>query len=232
MIARSLLLGCALLAAAAPAAFAQDMKMPRSISVTGHGEVRAAPDMAVVSIGVSSHAETARAALSANSEAMTRIMASLKTGAIPEKDIQTSNFSVQASYDFSNNAQPRLTGYDVSNSVSVMVRALEGLGALLDQVVSAGSNQINGITFAVSAPDAAMDKARELAAADALRKAKLYARSMSFQMGGVLNLTETRNFQPPMFAKDARMESMAADVPVAPGEQVLTVDVSITWAIE
>ena len=75
----------------------------------------------------------ARDALTANSEAMTRILALLKTSGIAEKDIQTSNFSVQPRYDYSNNSQPRLTGYDVSNTVTVAVRQLSSLGAVLDQ---------------------------------------------------------------------------------------------------
>ena len=206
--------------------------MPRSITVQGHGEVRVAPDMAVVSIGVSSQAETARDALSANTEAMTRILASLKAASIADKEIQTSNFSVQPRYDYNNNAQPRLTGYDVSNTVTVAVRQLASLGAVLDQVVSAGSNQINGIMFDVAKPDAALDEARKLAAADAARKAGLYAKSMAFEVGEVLSLSEASGISPPVYAKETRVESLTADVPIAAGEQQLAIDVTVTWAIK
>lgn len=206
--------------------------MPPNITVQGHGEVRVAPDMAVVSIGVASQAETARDALSANTEAMTRIMASLKASGVADKDIQTSNFSVQPRYDYSNNAQPRLTGYDVSNMVTVAVRQLASLGAVLDQVVSAGSNQINSIMFDVAKPDAALDEARKLAAADAARKAGLYAKSMAFELGEVLSLSEATDIRPPVYGKETRVEGLAADVPIAAGEQQLAIDVTVTWAIK
>lgn len=231
MLIRSFLVACAMSVATLPA-LADEVKMPRSIIVQGHGEVRLAPDMAVVSIGVASQAETARDGLTANSEAMTRILASLKASAIAEKDIQTSNFSVQPRYDYSNNSQPRLTGYDVSNTVTVAVRQLSSLGAVLDQVVSSGSNQINGIMFDVAKPDAALDEARKLATADAARKAGLYASSMSFTLGEVLSLSETTGAPPPIYGKATRVESLAADVPIAAGEQQLEIDVTVTWAIK
>ena len=231
MMLRSFLMACAITISAFPV-FADEVKMPRSVTVQGHGEVRVAPDMGVVSIGVASQAETARDALTANSEAMTRILSALKAAGIADKDIQTSNFSVQPRYDYNNNAQPRLTGYDVSNTVTVTVRQLASLGAVLDQVVSAGSNQINGIMFDVAKPDAALDEARKLAAADAARKARLYATSMSFALGEVLSLSETSVVLPPVYGKETRVEGLAADVPIAAGEQKLAIDVTITWEIK
>ena len=220
---------------ALPAA-AQDVKTPpRSISLTGHGEVRLAPDMAVVSIGVMSQAETARDALSANNAAMAQIIATLKAAGVAEKDTQTSNFMVQPRYDYNNNTQPpQLVGYDVSNTVTVTVRALERLGAVLDQVVSAGSNQINGILFDIAKPEAALDAARTLAAADATRKAKTYAEALSLQLGDVLSITESGGVLPPqpMYRTAMAAEAQASSVPVAAGEQELSVDVNITWEIK
>ena len=89
---------------AVPAA-AQETKLPRTISLTGHGETRVVPDMALITIGVMSQAETAREALTANTQAMERIFATLKAAGIAEKDVQTSNFSVQPRYDYNNNTQ-------------------------------------------------------------------------------------------------------------------------------
>ncbi len=213
-------------------AFATDTKMPRTISMTGHGEVRKAPDRAVVSVGVQSTADTAQAALAANSEAMNRIFASLRAAGIADKFIQTSNFTVQPRYDYGNNSQPKLLGYDVINMVSVTVDDLARMGALLDALVSAGSNQINGITFMVSKPELAIDEARRLAVKDAIRKAGVYSNAASFVLGDILSVNESGNYVPPMPMTAGMEAKQAADTPIATGEQTLAVDVNIVWEIK
>jgi uncharacterized protein YggE len=216
-------------------ALAGDDRLPRSISLSGHGEVHIAPDLAIVTVGVMSSAVTAREALDANTKSMEGIMAALKGAAFEMRDIQTSNFSVNPRYDYGqNNAQPpKVIGYDVSNNVTVTVRKLDGLGAVLDQVVSSGSNQINGVMFQVSKPEAATDEARKLAVADALRKANVYAAASGITLGQILSLSEGGGYQPPVpVFKSMRAESVSADVPVTQGEQTIAVDVNFTWEIK
>ncbi len=221
-----------MLATAATPAHSQEMKMPRVISLTGHGESRMVPDMAVVNAGVSSEAATAAEALKANTEAMNKVMAALKGSGIADRDIQTSNFSVQPRYDYNNNSQPRLTGYIVSNTVTVSVRKIDSLGTLLDQLVQSGSNQINGVSFDVTDPQAALDEARKLAMADATRKAKLYAEAAGVSLGPIMSVAEGQRYEPPMPMRGkAMMAEAAAPVPVAAGEQVLAIDVNVVWEI-
>ena len=209
--------------------------MTRTISLIGHGETRMAPDMAIVTVGVLKQAPAAADALAANTAAMTEVMAALKTAGIEAKDIQTSNFMVAPRYDYGDNTQaPRLTGYDVSNNVTIAVRKIAQLGGLLDTLVSAGSNQINGISFQVSKPDQALDQARRLATEDATRKAKLYASAMQVKLGDVLSISEGVNYsppQPPMMKAMRGAAEMSSDVPVSGGEQTLTIDVNVTWEI-
>ena len=216
-------------------ALADDDKAPRTMALSGHGEVRMAPDMAVVMIGVLSQGDTAADALKANTAAMQAILDSLKSAGIAEKDIQTSNYMVQPRYDYNNNNQPpRLVGYDVSNNVTVAVRKLDSLGAVLDTAVSAGSNQINGILFQVAKPDTAMDEARKLAVADAARKAKVYAGASAVALGDILSISESSGIQPPipMQAQDMARAEKTTAVPIAQGEQVISVDVNVVWEIK
>ena len=126
----------ATLAAASPA-LAEDTRMPRLISLSGHGEMRMAPDMAFVTTGVLSQGVTAADALAANTAAMNALFAALTGAGIAEKDVQTSNFFVQPRYNFQDGKAPELIGYDVSNTVTVIVRKIGDLGPLLDKVVQA-----------------------------------------------------------------------------------------------
>ena len=216
--------------------FADEVKMNRVISLIGHGEVLAVPDMAMITMGVVTSAETARAALDANTKAMTELMASLKAANIDEKDVATSNFSVNPRLDYGQNGgqPPKVTGYDVSNTVTVTVHKIEGLGALLDKAVSSGSNQINGISFSVSKPDEAMDEARKLAVKDATHKAQLYAGATSVGLGNIVSISENNGvMEPPMMFNRAKaMAAEAAPVPIAQGTQVISVDVNIAWEIK
>jgi uncharacterized protein len=222
------------LSLAAVSSHAQEAKMPRSISLIGHGETRMAPDMATINVGVTTSAATAREAVDGNNTAMKRILDVMAEAKIEARDIQTSNFTVNPRYDYGNNTQPpKVAGYDASNQVAVTVRKLADVGVVLDQVVSAGSNQINGISFSVSKPEAAEDEARKLAVADAKRRADVYAAAAGVKLGPVLAITENSGYQPPPrpFAKTMRAEA-SADVPVQAGEQVIAADVNITWEIQ
>ena len=222
-----------LLAAISPA-FAEGGKMPRIISLSGHGEVRATPDLAYVTSGVVTQGATAAEALAANSKAMTDLFAALKESGIEDREVQTSNFSVQPRYDFSNNQAPKMVGYDVSNNVTVTLRKVDTLGTLLDRMVQSGSNQISGISFDVSKPEDAMDEARKLATEDATRKAKVYAKAMGIELGNVMQVSEGSAAQPPMpMVRSTMMKADAAPpVPMAAGEQTLAVDVNVIWEIK
>lgn len=223
-----------LLAAVSPA-LADGGKMPRIISLTGHGEVRSTPDIAFITTGVVSQGATAADALAANTKAMTDLFAALKDAGLEDKDIQTSNFSVQPRYDFSNGQAPKLVGYEVSNNVTIKLKKIDTMGALLDKLVQTGSNQITGVSFDVSKPEEAMDQARKLATQDATRKAKLYAQAMGIELGNVMQVSEgSAAAAPPVpFVRGAAMmKADAAPVPVAAGEQTLAVDVNVIWEIK
>jgi hypothetical protein len=230
-------LGLAGLAAFSSPSLAEDRPMPRTISLTGHGEVRLPPDMAVVTAGVMTSATTAREALTANNRAMDSLLATLKAAGIEARDIQTSNFNISPRYEYVQDGSrpPRVVGYDVSNNVTVTVRKLDGLGPVLDELVAAGSNQVAGIQFLIAKPEAATDEARKLAVADAQRRADVYTRAEKLRLGKILSIAEGGGYQPPVpiFAKSMRAEAAGdAAVPIAQGEQVVAVDVNIVWEIE
>jgi uncharacterized protein YggE len=219
------------------AAEAQDAHpIERVISLTGHGEVKSKPDLAIVTAGVVSQAPTARDALTANNAAMSKLLAALKAVPVEDRDIQTSNFLVNPRYDYGeNNAQPpRITGYDVSNTVTVTLRNLEKLGGVLDTMVTVGSNQVNGVMFAVAQPQPLEDEARKRAVADAQRKAKLYAAAAGITLGPLVAISEGGGYQPPVpvYAKAARMQGAADMVPIAQGEQTIAIDAQLSWELK
>lgn len=216
-------------------AIAEEAKILRSISISGHGEVRAVPDLAVISIGVTTQGNAAREALDANTKAMKTLLDTLKKAGVDARDMATSNFSVGPRLDYGNNngQLPKVVGYDVNNMVTLTVRKIEDLGELLDVAVSTGSNTINGISFSISKPDAMLTDARKAAVLDARSKAQTYAAAGGFKLGNVVNVSEGTAYQPPVaYAAKAERAQSADAVPIAQGEQALAVDVNITYEIE
>ncbi len=213
---------------------AQAEEIQRTITITGQGQVSVKPDIAIVESGVVTQAKTAAEALTANTQAMQAVFATLKEVGIEDKDMRTSQFSVNAIHTRPERGEARrITGYQVSNLVSVTIRDLDRVGEVLDRVVSNGSNELRGIRFQVENPGPLMDGAREDAVKDALRKAKIYVAAAGVALGPVLTINEHGGGgrPQPMFARSMAMEA-AADVPIAAGEQTLSTSVTLVIGLE
>jgi uncharacterized protein YggE len=238
-IVTTLLAAASLFAPAASPARAGD-DPARTLSLTGRAEVRAAPDMAVISAGTVSEAKTAREALSANNETMAAVLKTIAAAGVADKDIQTSNFSIQPKYTYPPRASdgtqeaPKIDGYTVSNSVTVLVRDLDRLGAVMDAVVSSGVNQMNGLNFTVAEPGPLRNEARKAAVAEARARAQLYADAAGVKLGPIRSIAEESHVRPPQPMARMAMEAAAPDaaVPIAQGEQVIEATVNIVWGLE
>jgi uncharacterized protein len=222
-------LGLVLAASLAAPAWAAD-PVPRTMAMTGHGEMRATPDMVTVTAGVSTSAPTAAGALTANTARMKGVFAALGKLGIRERNIQTINFSVSPQYTNGGNNEPsRLTGYQVNNDVSVRLEDVARLGGALDALVSAGANQMNGISFDIRQPAPLLEQARAGAVADAKARAETYARAAGVTLGPILSINEGGGEVRPL--RMAAPMAFAKAVPVAAGEQSVTADVSVVWEI-
>lgn len=201
----------------------------RTISVTGTGTVEAAPDMATLMIGVTTQAETATEALTANSAATEAVIARLTASGIEARDMQTSNLSINPNWTGYDSSSPRISGYVASNMLTVRVRKLETTGTVLDAAVADGANTLNGLTFGLANPEPAYDEARKAAVADARARAELLAAAAGVALGPVLSISDGGAMTGP--APMYREAASVAPVPVVGGELGLVANVSITYAI-
>jgi len=216
-----------------------DNPLPR-ILVSGQGSVDLAPDMAILSLTVTREAETARAALDANSSAMTEVLAAMKSEGIEARDLQTSGFSIQPRYTYptpkssGDQEPPKITGYTVRNSLSVRVRDITKVGQVLDRSVTLGVNEGGNITFTNDDPSAAITQARTKAIKDAIAKAGTLAEAAGVKTGKLLEISE-QSFNPgpmPMAMAEMSMSRSAKAVPVATGENTYSVTVNVTFSID
>lgn len=207
-------------------ALAESTSVP-SVYATGTGTVEVQPDMASLSIGVTTQGDTAAAALTANSEAVAAIMVRLKAAGIEDRDMQTSNLYLNPNWAGYDTGTPVISGYIASNMLTVNVRAMDKLGAVLDSAVSDGANTLNGVTFGVADPGPVLDEARKEAVADARARAELLATAAGMKLGKIISITEGTPdpMAYPMY------DAASTPVPMAGGELGLSASVTIQYEI-
>jgi hypothetical protein len=232
MMLRTAIAATALMTAGMAAA--QPAPAPTTLTVNAEGRVARAPDIAEVSGGVVTMAATATAAMTENANRMAAVVAAVRKAGIADRDIQTSGLNLQPQYKYENNNPPVLTGYQVTNTVSLRIRKLPEAGRLLDTLVSVGANQISGPNFKVENADAALDEARLAAVATARARAELYARASGMKIRRIASISETGGYDqgPRPMAMTMRSEKMDAASPVEPGEVALTVNVTMVFELE
>lgn len=205
----------------------------RTVTVTGTGEAQAAPDEARINAGVQSVADTVVAASRDNEEKIRKIMEALSEQGIGESDIGTTDYGIWAQQNFED-GQTTITGYHVSNVVVVTIKDIAKVGDVLAAVTNAGANTVHGINFSVSDTEALEKEARERAMADARRRAESLAGLADVTLGDVVTLStsEGPGYGPMMMEAAAMRRSDSAPRPtITPGQQNVTVQVQVTYAI-
>jgi uncharacterized protein YggE len=239
---RIALIGAILLAGAAiaPAAAAQQANITQTITgtrldISATGEVSRVPDVAVITAGVVSRSATATGALQDSASRMSQVLAALKKAGVADRDVQTSNVSLNPEYRYPQDQAPQLVGYTASNSVTVRFRDIRNSGKILDALVREGANQINGPDLVVDKPEAALDEARAKAIAIGRARADLYARSLGMRVARVVSVSESVSYPaPPPMPMYARAEVISGTLAtkVVPGEQKLQVNLSMVFELQ
>lgn len=228
-----------LLASALSPLVAAAQEQPRKepvIVVTGQGDAAVAPDLAIVTLSVAETRKTAREALDVANASMSAVIAALKKEGLGARDLQTSGLSIQAQYAYPQNDDgtprpPVLTGYAVSNTLTLRIRDIAKVGPIIDQAVTLGVNQGGDIRFTNDDPGKTLTEARTEAVKDAVAKAKTLADAAGVKLGRILEITEAGDTQQPRPLMAARMAKEADAVPVEAGENSYSVNVSVTFAI-
>ena len=236
------LVPAAVMAQTAPA---PDQRMPMTMTevdspllgFTVTEDVKTAPDRASIGAGVVTQATTAVEAMRQNATAMQRVIAALRAKGIAERDIQTSGISLNPQYDYSpqQQGQPaRLTGYQVTNQVRVTTADIPNIGRLLDALVEAGGNNLDGPNFFMADPNGGLDDARAAALRAAHDRAQVYARAAGYTRARLVSLNEGGGYaEAPRPVMMARMQAAdAAGAPVQPGEVTRSLVLSVQYRLE
>jgi len=211
-----------------------DQVMTRlDLSVTG--STSRVPDVAIISAGVQTRADTAAQAMAENAARMAEILKALRKAGVDDKDMHTSSINLSPHYDYRSNQEPKLIGYNASNQLSVKFRDIEKAGPILDTLVTAGANQISGPSLTIDKPDEAVDEARADAVKKGRERAELYARALGMRVVRVVMVSEGSRqiVRPmPMMARAEAADAMMEPTAIIPGEQDVSVTLQMSFDLQ
>ncbi len=238
---RKLVLAAAGISAATALAFATIHRAPvqaespgttqgATISVVGHSEQKAEPDLAVINAGVLTTAADAKTAQQKNDEIVKNLYEALAKQGIKGDDVHTTWYTIHPSYGTASpQGSQSPTGFEAVDNIEVHVRALDTVGSIIDLLVKTGANQINGVNYQVSNPLAVQKQAYNAALADARDQAESIAKALGVQITGVQSVETTASGSPGPIMYEKSMDSAAA--PVSPGKQTISTDVKVVYTV-
>ncbi len=201
---------------------------PRQVTVTGSGQVQAAPDTLTVDAGIEFVAPDVTTAMNRTNERQQAVITALTDAGVAKPDISTTNVSVQPLYGGS---EGNIIGYRANNSIQVKIRKLESASHLLAVIVSTGSDatRINSVRYGLADDSQSMRDARARAFNDAKNRAEQYARLSGLRLGEVISIWEVPATPTPVPLP--RAPTAATDVPLEPGQQTVNVSVTAIWEL-
>lgn len=230
-----MLLGSVLIMAIAFPVSAADINNASKLMIQGEGKVNAAPDQAIIILGVETRNISASAAAAQNAELMNKTINALLRAGINKSDIQTSTYSlsIPAENDQTataeNGDRTKPLEFVAANQVTVLTNNTQGVGTILDAAIAAGSNNVQSISFQLKDQKPQMDRALTLAIEDARRKAEVIAAAAGVKLGRVLEISGGYSYAAPAARFD--LVSAAAPTPVLPGQMEVTASISVTYEI-
>jgi uncharacterized protein YggE len=202
----------------------------RTVTGTGTGTVTGIPDTMTLQLGVESRGKSVGDALGRNSSQVGKLLLVLADAGVATKDVQTSNFSISPETDEDTH---QVTGYVVSNTMTVTLRDLGKVGDIVDRAVAVAPEDIvvDGVSFTIDDNSKLVAAARAAAVKEARDQAAQLAAAAGVELGDLQTITETSE-PTPRPLPTARDSAGTATVPVEPGTQQLSVVVSVVYAIK
>lgn len=203
----------------------------KTIQVTGTATVSSAPDEALLDLAVQTQASTATQATTENAAAMTNVINALTAAGVGKDSIQTISYSLNPVYSnpVNQSVPPTIIGYVAVNEIQVTLNDLGSVGVVLDKAISAGVNEVQGLTFTFSSTTlATLEKqALQLALQDADSQAKATATTLGVEIIGPISVTPGYVFQPINYSRFSAAPQ--AQTPIQTGTLQVTATVQVTY---
>jgi uncharacterized protein len=202
------------------------------ITVTGTGTVTGVPNQIVLSMNTQVTGLTVTGALNQNNATVRQVTRALRQSGVPESDIQTSDLQISPNY----NSNGDVVNYGVSESLTVTLNSVKRAGGQISAATRAGGNavSIDDVSLNLNGTGLLMANARTAAVRNAHAQAEQYARALGVALGSVISITpvaQSSNPSPDYAANPAASGVKMSTVPISPGTQQLTVQITVVYAV-
>ena len=206
-----------------------------SISVNGDGQVFAKPDTFILQVAAEEKTKTTEEGFAAVAKKIGAIQNLMKTNGITEKDIQSINIAINPNYNY-DNGKTTVDGFVATHGLRIKIRKLESIDTILAGISTIAWVQIQNTSYDIDDKTAFYREARNLAIAKARQKAEDMAKATGISIWKVTSISESQNYNPPVYANQLMKESMMADGSnsggnVSLGQMEITTNVSINYEI-
>lgn len=212
-----------------------DQQNQNQITVSGDGKVYAKPDIALVNLGVSTTGATTADVITKNTDKMNAVMKAVKDLGVEEKDIQTTNYSLNPLYNYTEAAGRIFQGYKLEQDLQIKIRDFTKVGDILQQAVAKGANLTSNLQFTIENPEQYREEARAKAITQAKINAQDLAKESGVSLGKLINVYENYN---PYYSEMNKVAGLgvapeAAPAPtIQPGQQEIDVTINLTYRVE
>jgi uncharacterized protein YggE len=199
------------------------------IRAFGEGSVAVRPDMAKVSVGVTTQAGTASEAASRNADQVAAVIAALRSVLGQTAEIRTITYSLGPNYQYPpGGGQPTLNGFTANNVVEATMADLGIIGRVIDTAIAAGANRVESLRLGLKDEEPVRIQALRLAGQKARLKAESIAQGVGVRVGPVVSVAEGYSVTPVPI--DRAGGATTAATPVVPG--TLDVHATVTLDVE
>jgi hypothetical protein len=229
-----------------------DHQNQNQITISGQGKVYAKPDVAVISLGVTTQATTVADVTKSNTDKMNAVIDAVKNLGVDEKDIQTTNYNLSPRYDskiisstrsyyaseiYTESSNNAIIGYTLDQNVQVKIRDFAKISDIISQATAKGSNLVGSLQFTIDDPEQFKDEARAQAIAEAKANAQNLAKESGIKLGKIINVYESNYYAPAAYDSlkgmggGVSIESVSTPT-IQPGQQEINITVNLTYKIK
>ena len=211
----------------------ENIQTKNELSVSGAGSIKVMPDVAFVTVGVTTNHKNATTAQSQNRDAMNAIFSALKEAGLTDDDMRTTNFSTTPRYDYDTQS---ITAYEVRNMVELTITDIDNVGKFIDIAAENGANTSYPVRFSLQDESGPYNEALKLAMITAMSKAEAIVSASGNTIVGTLRITENSfgfaGYQKFDMAAEASADMAGAPTPITAGELEITANIVVVYEID
>ncbi len=201
------------------------------MTVSATGIMKVMPDVAYLTVGVTTQNKDMKKAQSSNRETMNALYEALTEAGLTEDEIRTTSYSVNPIYDYNSGAR-KISNYQATNMIELTIKDIDTIGDFIDIAAESGANTGYYVNFDLLDENTHYNEALAEAVKNAKSKADTIADAGGYEIIGTLEIAESSGYYSPQYYKyDMAAEAEDAATPISAGELEVSANVTVIYQI-